>query len=142
MQNALNAYRKTTAETQKPPTRGDLLSLAYTELETSFGQWASFPFGDPDPSRQIVEAKVRLLIVGLIAGIEPQETPLNRNLRGLLKFLLDSIDINDPQRRKSALAVTAQLREAFDSIREEAAMAERLGSIPAFSKGGNLSVVA
>ncbi|GEM_PF-4366440 len=142
MQNAHNAYRNATVETQKPPTRGDLLALAYTELESSFGQWAGFPFGDPDPSRQIVEAKVRLLVVGLIAGIEPQETPLNRNLRGLLRFLLDTIDINDLERRKSALAVTAQLREAFDSIREEAALAERLGTIPSFSQRGNLSVVA
>lgn len=142
MQNALNAYRNARVETQKTPTRGDLLALAYTELESSFGQWASYPFGDPDPSRQIVEAKVRLLIVGLIAGIEPQETPLNRNLRGLLRFLLDSITIHDPVRLKSAQAVTAQLREAFVSIREEAAMAERLGSIPSFSEGGNLSVMA
>jgi len=55
---------------------------------------------------------------------------------------LDTIDINDLERRKSALAVTAQLREAFDSIREEAALAERLGTIPSFSQRGNLSVVA
>jgi hypothetical protein len=142
MWNAIHAYQSTRKEIQTAPTRAQALAEAYSALEKAFEEWDSPELVNDHYSREIVASRAKLLIMGLLAGMDAGESPIQKNLRGLLGFLLDITASADPQRWKSARTITGTLREAFASIEEEGTQMERMGLIPRLVESGNLSLRA
>jgi len=142
MWNAIHAYQSTRKETQTPPTRAQALAEAYSALDKAFEEWDSPELVNDPFAREVIASRAKLLIMGLLAGMDAGESPLQKNLRGLLGFLLETTNSGDPQRWKSARTITGTLREAFASIEEEGTQMERMGLIPRLVESGNVSLRA
>jgi flagellar biosynthetic protein FliS len=74
--------------------------------------------------------KSRLMLGGLVSGVDPSRGELATEFLRLYEFVNHSLTVADLKHLDAALKVLRTLREGLEAIRPEAAELERSGRIP------------
>lgn len=138
----LDVYTQHQAQSSTAWPRVDMVLALYEESIRKLELAAkAMEQGQVETSNLLI-GKVQLMIQGLASGVLPDGSELTTNMLRLHEFVLHSLSSGTVTGINDALRVLRPLAEAFQGIREEAIILERLGEIPVLANGASLEVSA
>lgn len=111
-------------------TRVDMLLSLYDRTIDRLEQALAVLRSSNGPEAGALLAQCRLLVAGLIAGVNPAAGDVAINFQRLYDFVLYSLDNGSVDKLEGALQVLQTVRDGFQERRAEAVRLEREGSFP------------
>jgi len=139
MSLAQQAYRRST---QTQWTRIDLLVALYTATERTLLAGAAAVEQQDVPTATAKAVHARKQLLAILEGVEPGEEGGAANIRRLLTFCHQCINVNTAASWNDAAKIVRTLRSAFEGVQEEARQLEAAGEIPSLDVTSRRAVVA
>jgi flagellin-specific chaperone FliS len=111
-------------------TRIDMLLALYDKAITRLEEAIAVVEEDGPGAARPLLLKYKLILGGLVAGVNPDGGEIATNFLRLLGFVAHCVDEASPEKLRGALRVLLTLREGLLGIHEEAVQLERDGVIP------------
>src|SRR4051812_40462141 len=122
--NSLRAYQHAR---QSSSPRIEMILTWYEQVMDRLSKSRQQP---EHPSRKQWLTEVRLLIGGLMAGMNPEGSPLESNFYRLYEYVQHLASDPTPARLGEALDILTGLHDSFSQVREQALNLERSGELP------------
>lgn len=138
----LDVYTQHQEQSSTAWPRVDMVLALYEESIRKLERASeAFQTGETEKAKDLL-GKVQLMVQGLASGVLPDGSELTTNMLRLHEFVLHCLSSGGASGVNDALRVLRPLAEAFQGIREEAIILERLGEIPILANGATLEVSA
>ena len=106
-----------------------MLLALYRETEATMSAAKSALAENRLDDYHIAQVRTIKLLLAIIEGIDPENSPISRNIYTLCVFMFDEVSKETDEGLKSARKVLRTLRESFEGIRDEAFRLEQTGEI-------------
>ncbi len=126
----MNPYRAYQQQSHSAWLRIDLVLALYDGLIGRIEAARAALLKKDAPEAKKLLDKSRLMLAGLVSGVDPNRGEMAAQFLRLYEFVNHSLGVGDVKSLDGALRVLRTLREGMEAIRPEAAELERSGQIP------------
>lgn len=126
----MNPYRAYQQQAYSAWLRIDMLLALYDGLIGKLEAARAALVGKDAPGARKDLDKARLMLAGLVSGVDPGRGEMATEFLRLYEFVNHCLDVGGVKDVEGALKVLGTLREGLQAIRPEAAELERSGQIP------------